>query len=77
MPQEPASARLSRLAAPTCGVFRAESANALGVMPNQLTRLTRQQFIATWDKVVHDPRRLIHELRTTMSATRGRARRAS
>jgi very-short-patch-repair endonuclease len=45
MTQEPVVATLSRLSAETLGVFRAEAATALGVTPNQLSRLARDGVI--------------------------------
>jgi very-short-patch-repair endonuclease len=42
MPQEPVVATLSKLSAPSFGVFRAERATALGITPNQLARLTQR-----------------------------------
>jgi hypothetical protein len=45
MSKEAPTAQLSRLSERSCGVFRAETANAAGVTPNQLARLTRQGVI--------------------------------
>jgi hypothetical protein len=45
MPKDSAVALLSRLAAPTHGVFRGQSAIALGVTRNQLARLSAEQVL--------------------------------